>query len=68
MENPNLRLCPGANCEGVIDASKGHWQCPRCRVVFCKDCLLPEHRGSCDSNFESAFSDFKRCPSCRMFI
>lgn len=27
ISNPNLRLCPTENCEGIIDLSKGAFAC-----------------------------------------
>lgn len=36
ISNPNLRLCPTENCEGVIDISHGTFECQKCKVKFCK--------------------------------
>jgi len=36
VKNPNLRLCPTENCEGVLDTSQPRLQCPKCRVRFCR--------------------------------
>jgi E3 ubiquitin-protein ligase RNF144 len=44
------------------------FECPKCRVKFCKECELPEHRGPCDANFQKMFKGWKRCPKCHVFI
>lgn len=36
INNSNLKLCPTADCEGVINLSKGRMHCHKCRVVFCR--------------------------------
>ena len=67
IDNPNLRLCPAENCEGVIETNVSY-ACQACRTLFCKECMLKAHEGPCDANFQNNFKEWKRCPSCSMFI
>jgi len=68
INNPNLKLCPTADCDGVINSAKGRLHCPKCKVVFCRECELPRHQGPCDVNFQHKFKNWKRCPTCQVFI
>ena len=68
VDNPNLKLCPTENCQTIIKIKDDKFQCPKCNVKFCQECLLPDHKGPCSDNFQQHFKDWKRCPNCLMFI
>ena len=49
-KDPNSKLCPAENCEGIIrkDDGSNTMTCDTCNVKFCSECLFVDHDGLCD--------------------
>ena len=50
-KDPNAKLCPKKDCEGVIRSSgvamEESMTCETCQRKFCRKCLLAFHEGDC---------------------
>lgn len=68
---PNIRFCPGANCEYAVVACRSHKviEClaPECGIRFCFQCRKEEHDGPCrkEKYGDDVLSEtIKPCPNC----
>lgn len=48
-QNPELKLCPREDCEGILHPTSSAMVCEDCDQAFCKKCLLSVHEGDCES-------------------
>lgn len=72
LQNQNLgntgkKLCQKYECKGTINFDQKDPTCDVCKSLFCGQCKLKQHEGTCSESFGKNFPQWRRCPSCKIF-
>ena len=71
MKDPDTKLCPKNDCEGLIKRNDNEMQCTLCKSFFCPSCLLALHKGPCDRRELEFFEKnlkYRQCKKCHFMI